>query len=87
MKAILRRLNRIEQSLAPKPTAQDRRMAEVAELIRERRRQRLEAAGLPFQPPPFPPDYHEHRLSIAETIRARRKEKLMDAAAHQTRNL
>jgi hypothetical protein len=31
MKAILRRLDRIEQSLAPKPTAQDRRMAELAD--------------------------------------------------------
>jgi hypothetical protein len=87
MNAILRRLDRIEQSLAPKATAQDRRMAEIADLIRERRRQRLQAAGLPFQePPPFPPDYHGRRLSIAETIRARREERLMDAAAHQTRN-
>jgi hypothetical protein len=87
MKAILRRLNRIEQSRAPKPTAQDRRMAEIADLIRERRRQRLEAAGLPFQePPPLPPDYHGRRLSIAETIHARREERLMDAATRQTTN-
>ena len=41
MKTILRRLDRIEQSLAPKPTAQDRRMAELAELLLERRRRRL----------------------------------------------
>jgi hypothetical protein len=83
MKAILHLLDRIEQSLAPKPTAQDRRMAQLADQIRERRRQRLEAAGLPFQePPPLPPDYHGRRLSI----RARRGERLMDAATHQTRN-
>jgi len=51
-------------------------------------RRRLEAAGLPFQePPPLPRAYHGRRLSIAETIRARREERLMDAAAHQTRNL
>ena len=88
MNAILRRLDRIEQSLAPKATAQDRRMAEVADLIRERRRQRLQAAGLPFREPrPLPADYHGRRVSIAETIRARREERLMDAAAHQTRNL
>ena len=87
MKAILRRLDRIEQSLAPKPTAQDRRMAELADLIRERRRRRLEAAGLPFQePPPLPPNCYGRRLSIAETLRARREERLMEAAAHQQRN-
>jgi hypothetical protein len=63
-------------------------MAEIADLIRERRRQRLQAAGLPFREPrPLPADYHGRRLSIAETIRARRDERLMDAAAHQTRNL
>ena len=87
MKTILRRLDRIEQSLAPKPTAQDRRMAELAELLRERRRRRLEAAGLPFQePPPLPPDCYGRRWSIAETLRARREERLMQAAAHEQRN-
>ena len=80
MNAILRRLDRIEQSLAPKATAQDRRMAEVADLIRERRRQRLQAAGLPLrEPPPLPPDYEGQRLSIAEIIRARREQRLMEA--------
>ena len=87
MKTILVRLNHIEQSLAPKPTAQDRRMAELAELLRERRRRRLEAAGLPFQePPPLPPDYYGRRWSIAETLRARREESLIHAAAHQQSN-
>jgi hypothetical protein len=77
MKAILSRLDRIEQSIAPKPTAQDRRMAELADLIRERRRRRVEAAGLPFQErPPLPREYHGRRLSIAETIRARREDRL-----------
>jgi hypothetical protein len=33
MRAILQRLNRIEHSLAPKVTTQDRRMAEIADLI------------------------------------------------------
>ena len=85
MKTILRRLDRIEQSLAPKPTAQDRRMAELADLIRERRRRRLEAAGLPFQePPPLPPDCDGRRWNIAETLRARREERLIEA--HQKRS-
>ena len=87
MRAILRWLARIEQNLAPKPTARDRRMAELAELIRDRRRRRLEAAGLPFQePPPLPPNCYGRRLSIAETLRARREERLMQAAAHEQRN-
>ena len=78
MKAILRRLDRIEQSLAPKPTAEDRRMAELADLIRERRRRRLEAAGLPFEElPQLPPDYDGRRLSIAEILRARRAQRLI----------
>jgi hypothetical protein len=62
-------------------------MAELAELIRERRRRRLEAAGLPFQePPPMPADYCGRCLSIAEILRAQREERLMNAAAHQKRN-
>jgi hypothetical protein len=40
-------------------------MAELADLIRERRRRRLEAAGLPFQEPlPLPPDYYGRCLGI-----------------------
>jgi len=55
MRAILRRLRKVEEKLVPQPTEQDRCMAELADLIRERRRRRLEAAGLPFQePPPLP---------------------------------
>ena len=55
MRAILRRLRKVEEKLVPQPTEQDRRMAELADLIRERRRRRVEAAGLPFQePPPLP---------------------------------
>ena len=85
MKSSLRRLDRIEQSLAPQPTAQDRRIAELAEMLRERRRRRLEEAGLPFQePPPLPPDCYGLRWSIAETLRARREERLIEA--HQKRS-
>ena len=60
-------------------------LQQSAEMIRERRRRRLEAAGLPFhEPPPLPSDYHGRRLSIAETLRARREERLIEA--HQQRN-
>ena len=41
-------------------------------------RRRLEAAGLPFQePPPLPRECHGRRLSIAETMRARRAQRLI----------
>jgi hypothetical protein len=80
MKAILRRLDRIEQSLAPKPTAEDRRLAEIAALIRERRRRYLEAEGLPFEELP-PLDYNGPPMGIAETLRAGREQRLKLEAA------
>ena len=46
-----------------------------------------ELQDLPFQEePPLPPEYHGQYLSIGERIRARREERLMDAAAHQQSN-
>jgi hypothetical protein len=72
MKTVIRRLRRIEARLAPNAdTASER----AAELIRERRRRRLEAAGLPYNELPWdtvalPPG---RRLSIAETVLIGRK--------------
>jgi hypothetical protein len=72
MKAIFRRLRRIEARLAPLPDVASQR---AAELIRERRRRRLEAAGQPYDELPW----HTvallpgRRLSIAETIRLGRQ--------------
>jgi hypothetical protein len=72
MKAIFRRLRRIEARLAPLPDVASQR---AAELIRERRRRRLEAAGQPDEELPW----HTvallpgRRLSIAETIRIGRQ--------------
>jgi hypothetical protein len=73
MKAILHRLRRIEEKLLPQytETAEDRRSAELAEQIRERRRRRLEAVGLPFEespPPPLPAELEGRRLSVGETL-------------------
>jgi hypothetical protein len=80
MRAIRQRLRRVEEKLAPRPSEQDRRDAEAAELIRESRRRRLEAEGLPFhEPPPLPPEYDGRPLSIAEALRAARKQRLMEA--------
>jgi hypothetical protein len=72
MKTMIRRLRRIEARLAPKPDVASER---AAELIRERRRRRLEAAGQPYEELPWhtvalPPG---RRLSIAETIRIGRQ--------------
>ena len=46
MKAIDRRLRRLEEQARPQVNERDQRIAEV---LRERRRRRLEAAGLPFK--------------------------------------
>jgi hypothetical protein len=72
MKAMIRRLRRIEERLAPTPDLASQR---AAELIRERRRHRLEAAGQPYEDLPW----HTvalpqgRRLSIAETLLIGRK--------------
>jgi hypothetical protein len=72
MKVMFRRLRRLEERLAPKPDAASERAAEV---IRERRRRRLEAAGQPYEEL----SWHTielpsgRRLSIAEAIRLGRQ--------------
>jgi hypothetical protein len=72
MKVMFRRLRRLEERMAPKPDIATQR---AAELIRERRRQRLEAAGQPYEELPW----HTvallpgRRLSIAEAIRLGRQ--------------
>jgi hypothetical protein len=71
MKAVFRRLRRIEMQLAPKPNLGSQR---AAELLRDRRRRRLEASGEPFhelQPPIITAS--GRRLSVAETLRLRRR--------------
>jgi hypothetical protein len=50
MKAIVKRLRRLEDRV--KPIVNERGQT-PAEVVRERRRRRLEAAGLPFEDPPW----------------------------------
>jgi hypothetical protein len=87
MKAILRRLQRVEEKLAPRPTEQDRRQIEMMERIQERYRRHCETEGKPYHesPPLFGPDYNGPRLGIAETISAycERQIQLEKAAAAQ----
>jgi hypothetical protein len=72
MKAMIRRLRRIEAHLAPKPNTVSQR---AAQLLWERRRRRADANGQPFEEPPphtrtAPPGGY---LSVAETLRRRRQ--------------
>jgi hypothetical protein len=50
MKVMFRRLCRLEERMAPKPAAASER---TAELIRDRRRRRVEAAGQPYEELPW----------------------------------
>jgi hypothetical protein len=71
MKAMFRRLRRIETQLAPEPNAAAQR---AVELLRERRRRRLEAAGQPFEElPSHTVTAPGPRLSIEQTLRLRRQ--------------
>jgi len=67
MKAMIRRLRRIEARLAPKADVASER---AAELIRERRRRRLEATGQPYEELPWYTVALQpgRRLSLAETL-------------------
>ena len=72
MKAVIRRLRRLEEKFVPQ---EDQETQRVADLLRERRRRRLEANGEPFEDEPrerasLGPG---RRLSIAETLRRRRQ--------------
>jgi hypothetical protein len=74
MRTIIRRVAKLEDRIAPKPTAQDRRSAEIAEMLRERRRRYLEASGQPFhETQSVLPDYSGPPLGIAETLRLKRQ--------------
>jgi hypothetical protein len=74
MKAVLRRLAQLEGRSIPKV---DGRMRELAAVLRERRRRRLQAASQPFEEEVQP---HESavagpHLSLAETFRLRRQQR------------
>jgi predicted RNase H-like nuclease (RuvC/YqgF family) len=72
MKAIDRRLRRLEERLAPQENEEVRRL--VAQL-RERRRRRAEASGEPFEIRPCESltDDQNRPLSIADILRSGRR--------------
>ena len=72
MKAIVRRLTRLEQSCTPLAHLRIQRAAEV---LWERRQRRLKAEGLPFET--IKPQYSQSpHMSCAETLRMCRQERL-----------
>jgi hypothetical protein len=81
MRAIVRRVGRLEGRLTPKGNAASSR---VAGLLQDRRRRRLEASGQPFEDssrdnmPPGP----RGCLSVAETLRLRRRQRLDRRVEH-----
>jgi hypothetical protein len=67
MKAFIRRLHRLEENAMPQVDLASQRNAD---LLRERRRRRMEAAGIPFVDLSRAPALHgARRLSVAETLR------------------
>jgi hypothetical protein len=68
MNALTRRLHKLERQAFP---PEDMALLKVVEQIRERRRRRLEAEGLPFEED-YRPDRDLRGLTIAEAIRGRR---------------
>jgi len=72
MKAIDRRLRRLEESFAPQENEEDFRLVT---LLRERRRRRLEASGEPFESRPCErfTDDQNRPLSVADILRSGRR--------------
>jgi hypothetical protein len=88
VRAILRRLRRVEQNLIPQPALPSPRQIQLVEQIRERLRRHCEAEGKPYHEPPplFPPDYNGPPLGIAERILAYRERQIqLEQAAKSQR--
>jgi hypothetical protein len=69
MKAIDRRLRRLQERIAPQ---ENEEVGRLVELLRERRRRRLEASGEPFEVRPCERLTDGH-LSIADILRSGRR--------------
>ena len=80
MKAIDRRLRRLEERFAPEAREEDFRLVT---LLRERRRRRLEASGEPFEAGPCEglTDDQIRDLSVADVLRMGRRRVAMPERA------
>jgi hypothetical protein len=72
MRTIIRRLRRLEERFVPPVDEEGQRLAE---LLRERRRRRLEASGQPFEegPPARLTDDRNSPLAVSEILQAGRR--------------
>jgi hypothetical protein len=71
MKAIDKRLRRLEESFAPE---ENEEVGRLILLLRERRRRRLEASGEPFETQPCEVTHDQDRhLSVADVLRMGRR--------------
>jgi hypothetical protein len=73
VKALAARIGRLEARLAPQEDLESSRLVNI-NILYERRRQRAEAAGEPFDDPPPERRTAGPRLSTAETLRRRRQQ-------------
>lgn len=83
MRAVIRRLRLLEERLVPQVDLASQR---VADLIRERRRSRLEGNGLPFEdfvPERVSPASGTRCLSAAETLRMCRQQRIEHGRASE----
>jgi hypothetical protein len=73
VKTIVKRLCRLEERLVP---AIDHESFRLANMIRDRRRRRLEASGQPFEDMPYLAPTPGPYRSYADTLRSLRQERL-----------
>ena len=84
MRAVIRRIRRLEESLKP---VVDQEPPRWVAILRERRRRRAEAEGKPFDDRLPEPVFDEHgsRLTTwAETLRARRAQRCAEPESRLT---
>ena len=72
MRTIIRRVARLEDKIAPQEVGEEeKRIMRLAAELRERRRRRLEAMGLPFEEAPLPRNFAGPPYDLAKVLRVR----------------
>ena len=72
MRTIIRRVARLEDRIAPREVREEeKRVMLLAAELRERRRRRLEAMGLPFEEAPLPRNCAGPPYDLAKVLRMR----------------
>ena len=81
MKAIARRLMRLEDCFVPRETEESRH---IRELLRQARQRAAKDTGQPYQElPPLPPTNNGHPWTIGDILFARREQIRLEAAQQQ----